>query len=83
MPEPGHEDKFQRLVEAADVLIIGLDSRGRITLFNRKCEEITEYSRDEVLGKSVFTRLIPSDERRVARRRFKQLLVGEKPKFAP
>ena len=83
MPEQGHEDKFHRVVEAADVLIIGLNSRGLITLFNRKCEEITEYSRDEVVGKSVFTLLIPTEERKEARKRFKQLLAGEKPKFAP
>ena len=83
MPKQGHEDKFHSLVEAADVLIIGLNSRGRITLFNRKCEEITEYSRDEVMGKSIFTLLIPTDERKEARQRFKQLLAGEKPKFAP
>ncbi|MFW9983783.1 MAG: PAS domain S-box protein, partial [Candidatus Odinarchaeota archaeon] len=83
MPKQGHEDKFHSLVEAADVLIIGLNSRGRITLFNRKCEEITEYSRDEVMGKSIFTLLIPADERKEARQRLKKLLTGEKPKFAP
>jgi PAS domain S-box-containing protein len=81
--EQGRQDKFQRLVEAAEVLIIGLDARGRITLFNQKCEEVTGYSREEVLGKSLFTILIPKEERKDARQRFKKILAGEKPKFAP
>lgn len=83
MSEQDRQDKFQQLVEAADVLIIGLDSRGRITLFNQKCEEVTGYSREEVVGKSVFTLLIPTEERKEARVRFKKMLAGEKPKFVP
>ncbi len=83
MSEQGRQDKFQRLVEAADVLIIGLDPRGRITLFNQKCEEVTGYSQEEVVGKSLFTLLIPTEERKEARLRFKKLFAGEKPKFAP
>ncbi|MCD6359625.1 MAG: PAS domain S-box protein, partial [Armatimonadetes bacterium] len=41
------------LVDAAQVLIVGRDAEGRITLFNRMCENLTGHSAAEVLGRHV------------------------------
>jgi PAS domain S-box-containing protein len=46
------EKEFSNMViETADVVITGVDLEGRINLFNRKTEEVTGYSREEVMGK--------------------------------
>ncbi|MCR4407477.1 MAG: PAS domain S-box protein [Anaerolineae bacterium] len=44
---------LEAVVETAPILIVMTDSRGRIVLFNRACEELTGYSRQEVLGKTI------------------------------
>ncbi|MFQ6113480.1 MAG: PAS domain-containing protein, partial [bacterium] len=41
----------ESLVETANSLIVGINLIGEITLFNRKCEEVTGYSKSEVIGK--------------------------------
>ncbi len=38
-------------IELASVLLVGLDARGRIRLFNREAERVTGYARDEVMRK--------------------------------
>ncbi|MDO8055427.1 MAG: PAS domain S-box protein, partial [Candidatus Hermodarchaeota archaeon] len=75
--------RFERLIETADALIIGMNRQGRITTFNRMCEDVTGYSRDEVLKKSVFTTFIPEEDRKEVRRRFKNLLEGKIPEEPP
>ncbi|MFW9985668.1 MAG: PAS domain S-box protein [Candidatus Odinarchaeota archaeon] len=77
MPEPTLQHRFQNLAKAADVLIIGTNARGKITFFNRKCEQVTGYTQDEVFGKSVFTSLISKKDRVEVRKMFKRLAVGE------
>ena len=48
------EKEFTRIIiETADVIIIALDLEDKVILFNRKAEEVTGYSRDEVLGKEL------------------------------
>jgi len=49
----------ERLIETANALIVGLDLEGKIVLFNRKCEELTGYNRDEVIGKKWFDIFLP------------------------
>lgn len=41
----------ESIIETADVAIVGLDLNTKVTLFNKKAEEITGYSRSEVIGK--------------------------------
>ena len=48
-----------QLVANANVIIIGVDTKGNITLFNETAEYCTDYNRSEVLGKP-FTSLISS-----------------------
>jgi PAS domain S-box-containing protein len=76
-------NRVERLIETADALIIGMDLQGKITVFNRWCEEVTGYSRKEVLGKSVFTFFIPEEDRKAVKKRFKQLTEGKAPGDPP
>ncbi len=42
---------FNRIVESMNVLVVGLDSKGQIVLFNRKCEDLFGVRKEEVVGK--------------------------------
>jgi PAS domain S-box-containing protein len=52
-------DFINRIVQTADALIVGLDLQGNITLFNRKCADLTGYASTEVIGRPLWERLIP------------------------
>jgi diguanylate cyclase (GGDEF)-like protein/PAS domain S-box-containing protein len=51
----------QRVIESANVMVIGLDAEGIVRLFNHAAEEATGYSHDEVIGTSWFNAICPAD----------------------
>jgi PAS domain S-box-containing protein len=51
----------QRIIESADVIIVGLDYAGHVRLFNRAGEVITGYSRDELMGRNWFDLVVPRE----------------------
>ncbi|MCL5264366.1 MAG: PAS domain S-box protein, partial [Chloroflexi bacterium] len=51
----------EKLIETANVMIIGLDAAGNIRVFNDAAEEITGYTRDELSGRDWFEVLVPRD----------------------
>lgn len=68
------ERKFSSaVVEASGTLVVSLDSWGCITRFNRACAELTGYSREEALGRTVWKLLIPEDKREEAKNLFDKL----------
>ena len=48
-----HEERFQRIVEAAPNALIMIDPAGRIVMVNEQAEQIFGYARDEFLGQPV------------------------------
>ena len=50
-----------QLIECANVMVLGLDPAGRVRIFNAKAEEITGYSRQELLGQDWFATVIPRE----------------------
>lgn len=52
----------ESLLDTVGALIVVLDPKHRIVRFNQKCEDVTGYSADEVVGESVFDRLVPKEE---------------------
>jgi PAS domain S-box-containing protein len=52
------EHRYQHAVELARVLIVGLDARAVVRLYNREAERVTGIERDEILGQP-FDGLIP------------------------
>lgn len=48
-----------QLIATANVMVVGLDTGGRITIFNETAEHISGYRRDEVLGRSWFELAVP------------------------
>jgi len=70
---------LKSILEVVGALVVVLDREGRITLFNRACEELTGYKGSEVRGKSLFELLIPEDEREGVRRVFSNLQEASLP----
>lgn len=73
------EQRLKKIIETAGALIIGLDRKGSITLFNKRCEEVTGYSRQEVMGKTIFSLLIPKEQQASVQQVFKDLKTGVLP----
>ncbi|RLN78412.1 hypothetical protein BBJ28_00012542, partial [Nothophytophthora sp. Chile5] len=47
------EQEYARLIEKANAPIFGVDANGCVNIWNRKTAEITQYSKEEVLGKDL------------------------------
>lgn len=61
------ERQYQQAVELAGMIVIGLDTEGRLRLFNPEAERTTAFERDEVEGMSFVEELVePADRERVA-----------------
>ena len=52
---------IRNLGDRKDFLVLGVDRDGRIIQFNKECEKITGYNRDEVLNRKISDFLIPND----------------------
>jgi hypothetical protein len=69
----------ESVIETANCLIVSLDLEGRITLLNKKCEEVTGYLRDEVLGKNWFELFLPPRLRPNVGEVFHSIIEGQFP----
>ncbi len=56
-------DFSQLILDTANSMIVCLDADAKITVFNRECERVTGYRREEVLGKRWPQLFLPPDER--------------------
>ncbi|MFO0953153.1 MAG: PAS domain S-box protein [Isosphaeraceae bacterium] len=72
------EERFRRLYDEAPVGYHEVDAEGRIVNINRTECEILGYSREELIGRSVFD-LIAPEYRDEARRGFPEKLSGRRP----
>lgn len=52
---------IRNLGDRRGFLVLGVDRNGRIIQFNKECEKITGYNRDEVLNRKISDFLIPND----------------------
>ena len=53
------EHRYSSAVELARVLVVGIDSGGRIALFNHEAERVSGYARDEALGHPFAELMLP------------------------
>ena len=63
----------QRVIDSANVMIVGLDADGVVRLFNNAAEEITGYSHDEIVGRQWFETVCPGDRYPAVRGVFESL----------
>jgi PAS domain S-box-containing protein len=56
------ERRYRALVELTDVLVVGLDDKDNVGLFNPKASAVTRVSADRALGQPLVDRWIPADD---------------------
>ena len=64
------------VVEAAGNVIVILDTSGRIVKFNRAAEEMTGFSRKELIGQPIWDWVIPEEQKPGVQNVFDQLMQG-------
>ena len=69
-------DTAQRYLDIARVMLIALDRNGRITLLNRKTEEVLGHPEQDLLGLDWIDNFLPQQERAAARHAFEALMAG-------
>ena len=68
------------LIETANVMIVGLDDKGTVNLFNPAAEKITGYTVSELQGKNWFELLVPKERYPQVHLEFSRLMAGGLPK---
>lgn len=51
------------IIETSNSLLCVINKQGHILIFNKACEDLTGYTKAEVIGKNIFDILIPKEER--------------------
>ncbi len=74
------KDFNENLINTANVIIVGLDADGQINIFNKKAEEITGYTFDELGNQNWFEVLVPKDKYPNVWDEFSRLMEGGLPK---
>lgn len=70
-------ESMQKVIESADVIIVGLDYTGHVKLFNRAAEVVTGYLREEILNQDWFDLVVPSERYPYVREEFLRLIKGQ------
>lgn len=65
-----------QLVKTAPVIILTLDTEGRIIHFNRYLEELSQYRLEEVQGKDWFDTFLPKEEQGITKQIFDNSISG-------
>jgi len=72
------EEKYRKLMEDAPIGLCNVDLKGKILYFNKRCEEVSGYSREKVVGKNGFKLGLFSDEIvKLFAKRIKNTLMGK------
>lgn len=76
-----HAKEFsENLIQTANVIILGLDPDGKITIFNETAEKITGYTARELQGRNWFETLTPKDRYPQVWAEFQRIAAGGVPK---
>ncbi|MBK9266396.1 MAG: response regulator [Polyangiaceae bacterium] len=73
------ERRYRAIVDAADVLIVGLDARGRVTLWNPRIAAVTGISTEEAVSSNLAENTLEED----GRRRFAQAFMSVRDEGTP
>jgi PAS domain S-box-containing protein len=71
------KDKAQKYLDVAAVIMIAIDSEGRVGLINKKGCQILGYNENEILGKNWFDNFLPKRIRNKVRELSDKMLKGE------
>jgi PAS domain S-box-containing protein len=68
------------LIETANTLIVGLNLKGELTIFNQAAQKITGYTKEELKGKNWFEVIVPKDKYPFVWKMFEKIEGGSLPK---
>lgn len=72
-------DVMAPILDVIGALVVGLDTEGRIVLFNRACEVLTGYTYEEVKDKPFFDVFLPPEDVAGVQAVFAALVAGDFP----
>ncbi|KAF1792428.1 PAS fold [Phytophthora cactorum] len=70
------EMEYRKLIETANAPIFGVDTEGRVVIFNAKAAQISEYAPEEVMGVDLVDTLISEDFRSEVAAVFQRAFLG-------
>ncbi len=73
------KDYAENLIQTANTIVVGLDLKGFITVFNQAAREITGYTREELKKKNWFETIVPRDRYQEVWTEFERLSDGGPP----
>ena len=65
------KERAQKYLDVAGVMILALDTEGRVSMINKKALEILEVNEHDVIGKPWFDNFVPQDQRQNVHQVFK------------
>ncbi len=71
------KEKVEKYLDIAYVIIVAVDSKGMVTLINKKGCEMLGYQAVDVMGKDWFDNFIPQKEKDTVRNIFDLLMAGK------
>jgi PAS domain S-box-containing protein len=74
------KEKVELYLKIAGVMMVAIDKQGKITLMNKKGNEILGYNNGDLLGKDWFTACLPAESRNEVRKFFEKC-IANKSKF--
>jgi len=57
-----YETFTNEILNASNVIVVELDTKGNVILVNKAVEKITGYSKEEIIGKNWFETLVPKEK---------------------
>lgn len=66
----------EQLIATANVMVVGLDKSGCVTIFNQRAERVSGYRREEMLGRNWFDAVLPADAAATVRQMFNRFQRG-------
>lgn len=72
------EARYREIVETSEALISAFDREGKLHLFNRRCEEVTGQTREEVMNTSWMEIFVPPERVAEARALLGEVLSGRR-----
>jgi PAS domain S-box-containing protein len=70
------KDYALSLIEGANVMVVSVDTEGRITLFNAAAENISGYERNEVLGRGWWGAMLPAHLAEAGESAYRSFMAG-------
>jgi diguanylate cyclase (GGDEF)-like protein/PAS domain S-box-containing protein len=67
----------QNYLDIAEVIIVILNKKGKVTLINKKGRQLLGYKKKEILGKNWFNNFIPKNTSKDMRAKFRKFIKGE------